>query len=388
MSDDLRPLDLAIPWFDKRGEKEARRLREFAGDRSRAGVSIDSSRTAAKWVWLRENRPEIMRKSRFWLALTDYAAAWWSRTPFMSETLAARTACYDVFSRAWMPGMLDACGAPPVPEVLVAGTVVGAVVPGPLTASGVASGKTLVVAGGHDHPVAASAVRRLNQNALVDSLGTANLMYTEIGSVEPRTNPYLAFSVPALGKAGLACLGVYEFSAALEPFRAQDSGVTLQSFLSGGRLPGKPGGEGDILEALRRTLQPVANSKPYANAIRLRASLESGCLYARRMLEAIRSTGSSGTPIYSVGGWARSDALLQLRASVFGESVVSVDETELTALGVALIARGAVEPVATQQPFQRNVRFIQPIAEWQAVYERYYPQFRERLDEFKAKRAA
>ena len=33
----------------------------------------------------------------------------------------------------------------------------------------------------------------------------------------------------------------------------------------------------------------------------------------RRMLEAIRDTGSSATPIYAVGGWARSDALLQLR---------------------------------------------------------------------------
>jgi xylulokinase len=387
VSDDLRPLDLAIPWFDKRAENQSERLRDFAGESSRAGVSIDSSRTAAKWLWLRENRPEIMRNACLWLALTDYAAAWWCRTPFMSETLAARTACYDVFSRAWMPAMLDACGAPPQPPVLVAGTVVGTVAAGPLLESGAAAGNTLIVAGGHDHPIAASAVRRLNGQALVDSLGTANLMYSEIGSVEPRTDPFVAFSVPALGKPGVACLGVYEFSAAIEPFRARDGGVALSSFLAGGRLPGKPSEAGDIIEALKRSLNP-ANQAPYGDAVRLRETLESGCLYARRMLEAIRDAGSSATPIYSVGGWARSDALLQLRASVFGEAVSSVEENELTALGAALIARDATGSSATQPPFERRVRLIQPLTEWQEIYERYYPKFRDRLDQCKEKRTA
>ncbi|CAN7788660.1 carbohydrate kinase [Caballeronia mineralivorans PML1(12)] len=388
VSDDLRPLDLAIPWFDKRADNESERLRDFAGESSRAGVSIDSSRTAAKWLWLRENRPEVMRDARLWLTLTDYAAAWWSRTPFISETLATRTACYDVFSRTWMPAMLGACGAPPLPPVLAAGTVVGTVAAGPLLESGAASGNTLIVAGGHDHPIAASAVRRLNGQALVDSLGTANLMYTEIESVEPRTDPFVAFSVPALGTPGVACLGVYEFSAALEPFRARDAGVALRSFLAGGRLPGKPSEAGDIAEALKRGLVPTINPVPYGDAVQLRATLESACLYARRMLEAIRDTGSSATPIYAVGGWARSDALLQLRASVFGEAVASVEESELTALGAALIARDAIESSETRLPFQRHVRFIQPLAEWEEIYEQYYPEFRERLDRFKEKRTA
>ena len=36
---------------------------------------------------------------------------------------------------------------------------------------------------------------------------------------EPRLNPYLAFSVPAMGNAGLSCLGVFELAAAIEPLR-------------------------------------------------------------------------------------------------------------------------------------------------------------------------
>lgn len=381
VTEDLRPLDLAIPWFDRRAEKEAAQIRELAGSEIRSGLTIDFSRSAAKWRWLRGHRPETMRDARFWLALTDYPAAWWCRTAFMSETLAARTGCYDVFGREWLPTMLDMCGAPPLPRVVAAGTVVGVVESGALTDSGAACGGTLVVAGGHDHPVAASAVRRLNPRVLVDSLGTANLMYDEIDSTKPRSDPYVAFSVPALGKPGVACLGVFEFSATLEPFRKRDSGVALRSFLAGDRLPGKPSTAAEILEALERALNPAMASKAYGDAVQLRAALEAGCLYARRMLEAIRTMGSAGTALYAVGGWARSEALLQLRASVFGEPVASVDENELTALGAALIARDSIESPDNQQEFQRDARVINPIPEWQEVYEEHYPQFRNRLAE-------
>jgi len=60
--------------------------------------------------------------------------------------------------------------------------------------------------------MAAATIRRLHSDALVDSMGTANLVYGETTNVaEPRLNPYLAFSVPAMGNAGLSCLGVFNW---------------------------------------------------------------------------------------------------------------------------------------------------------------------------------
>jgi xylulokinase len=386
VSDDLRPLDLAIPWFDRRAESEAAELRELVGENARGGVAIDFSRTAAKWRWLRGHRPLVSRHAHQWLALTDYAAAWWTQTPFMSETLAARTACYDVFDRCWMPDVLDLSGAPPLPRVVAAGTVIGPVAVGPLLECGAASRATLVVAGGHDHPVAASVVRRLNEHALVDSLGTANLMYDEVSGIPPRTDPYLAFSVPALGSPGVACLGVFEFSASLQSFRTMDSGIALRTFLASGSAPGEPGAPGDIDRALDRTLSRDTEAAP--SFAQIRPTLEASCLYARRMLEAIRQVGAAATPIYAVGGWARSDALLQLRASVFGEPVAAVDENELTALGAALIASDATTDIAGREPFSRNTRVVDPRPDWQAAYERYFPQFRERLAGIMESRAA
>jgi xylulokinase len=173
------------------------------------------------------------------IALTDYPAVAWTGRAFMSETLAARTACYDVYERCWIEPLLTAVGAPRLPPVVPAGTVLGSVRKGPLCESGAASTATIVTAGGHDHPVAGATIRRLHPDALVDWLGTANLVYGEtIEAAEPRLDPYLAFSVPPMGNAGLSCLGVFELAAAIQPPRWPTD--LVQRLLASDRVPGIP----------------------------------------------------------------------------------------------------------------------------------------------------
>ena len=217
---DLTPLGVALPWFDERAARQASVLQRNSRYAAQAGLVIESSRTAAKWLWLRQNRPSDLQGAAFWITLTDYPAVAWTGRPFISETLAARTGCYDVFARSWIEPLLTAAGAPTLPPVVPAGTALGSVKNGPLRESGAASTATVVVAGGHDHPMAAATIRRLHSDALVDSMGTANLVYGETTNVaERRLNPYLAFSVPAMGNAGLSCLGVFELAAAIQSLR-------------------------------------------------------------------------------------------------------------------------------------------------------------------------
>ena len=75
----------------------------------------------------------------------------------MSETLAARTGCYDLVNRCWSAEALAFAGAPPLPRLLKTGEVAGTAGPGRLRDAGVVSPDTLIVAGGHDHPIASSA---------------------------------------------------------------------------------------------------------------------------------------------------------------------------------------------------------------------------------------
>jgi xylulokinase len=59
----------------------------------------------------------------------------------MSETLAARTGCFDVESRRWISSLLSKCAAPPLPEVLRAGVAVASLRKGSLVEAGVATEK-------------------------------------------------------------------------------------------------------------------------------------------------------------------------------------------------------------------------------------------------------
>ena len=346
---DLRPTGLVLPWFDTRATAEAAELRRSPATTPRAGIAVGPDRTAAKWLWLRRKRPDDLRSARQWIALTDFPAVWWSGTPFMSGTLAPRTACYDIYARCWIEPLLEAAGAPPLPKLGLAGQSVGTMRPGPLIGSGAASADTLLVAGGHDHPIAASAIRRVAPAARVDSMGTANLVYGEAtGLPRPRFDPFMAFSMPLSGAPGVACLGVTELSAALASVRSDDT--LFGRLLDASRIPGGP--------------VSVAVDPGDAPETVIRRVLERASYHARRMFAAMDEAGAPPGPIFSTGGWARSRAFLELRASIFGQPIHVIDEPELTAIGAAFLAFEAVQGKAPPLQATRGVSTVDPVAAW------------------------
>jgi xylulokinase len=367
VTDDLRPTGLAIPWFDGRAAEEAKALCTSAAETPRAGIAVGPDRTAAKWLWLRRHRPDILASARCWVALTDFPAVRWTGRPFMSHTLAPRTACYDVYAREWIAPLLEAAGAPPLPPLLNAGAVVGAAAPGPLCDSGAVSAATLIVAGGHDHPIAASAIRRLDATARVDSMGTANLVYGEASaSRPPYFDPFLAFSLPPLSKTGVACLGVMELSEALASARVDPE--RFGAVLGEQRLPGEPCDGAETEDAI------------HDSAIAIRRTLERAAFRARRMLAAMDEAGAPRGPIYATGGWARSRAFLELRASIFGQPIRVIDEPELTAIGAAFLGAAAARGEAPDLKATRRIHVVDPVKEWAAIYDRQFPDIRRDLD--------
>lgn len=350
LTGDLAPTGLALAWFDDRAAAEAAELAGHPDADARIGLAVGPDRTLAKWLWLaRHEREALVRATAGWVALTDYPSVRWTGRPFMSRSLAARTAAYDVFARAWIAPLLAAARAPALPEVLDAGTVVGPVVAGPLRDSGAASADTLVVAGGHDHPVAASAIRRADPAARIDSLGTANVVYGELDRpIPPRRHPSLAFSVPVRAGEGVACLGVIELAASLGTAKGARS--RLSRLLAGDRLPGRPS------EASGRGSDAA-----------VRARLEAATMRARDALLALDTVGVPPGPLYATGGWSRSRAFMELRASIFAAPVHVVDEPELVAVAAALIA---ADGAGTPLPFEagRRARRIDPDPGWAAAY--------------------
>ena len=318
-TDDLAPLGHAIQWNDRRGEVYAKALGQTEYGKRYPTILLDFSSSAGKWEWLHLNKPQELAGANTWLTMTDYALSVWSGTPFMSATLAPRTGCYDVFTRQWIPEFLHHAHAPPLPPLIEAGGIIGTMRKGPLTAAGAATSNTLLVAGGHDHPVAASAIRRILKDARIDSMGTADATYGETTTLTPDHDlEGLYVTLPISGAKAAAVIGMTEFS------------VTL-----GKHFP-------DVAAIYKSQLATpsIADIPPDVSSI-----LQDMAKQTRHFWSAMTRAGVPQAPIYATGGWARCPALMQQRANVFGQPITIVDEPELVALGAALFAAQAAGAV-------------------------------------------
>jgi xylulokinase len=224
-----------------------------------------------------------------------------------------------------------------------------------LLASGAVDANTLLVAGGHDHPVAAHAIHKLAADARVDSMGTANVIYGDAPRFETTTfDPQIAFTASIEGIEMTGCLGVFEFTGTVNKFSGGMEAIRREMALA--KISGAPGGSVRGHFTTERQL------------------LEWATFNSRRMLEKLAKYGVPEGPVYATGGWSRSRALLELRASIFGREIHVPEERELSVLGAALFAS---EATGRNTTFETAVSIIEPDANWMTTYVDIYSQFLE-----------
>jgi xylulokinase len=317
----FNPLGHAIQWNDRRGEMFASELAATDFAKAYPAILLDFSSTAGKWQWLQLNKPTELRNAASWITMTDWPIACWSGVAFMSATLAPRTGCYDVFTRSWLAPFLDYAQAPPLPKLVEAGGIVGTMNHSRLNSLGITDTNTLLVAGGHDHPIAASAIRRSDPHARIDSMGTANATYGETQSLDPDHDlKGLYVTLPVSGAAKAAVIGMTEFSKTLAEHVSD-----LAQFYA------------DMLTCRDEMHIP---SRP-------RNALHKLAQRTHDYWHAVTEAGVPEAPIHATGGWARCPAVMQMRANVFQKTITVIDEEELVALGAALYAAeaaGAIFP--------------------------------------------
>lgn len=352
------PLGHAIPWFDKRSSAEVHDFQKYEYLIPKTGIKIDETQTATKWLWLNRHRPNEIDRSTNWVTLTDFPAVWWSGKPFISASLAPRTGCFNIHDRNWVSELLEVAQAPLLPQIKQAGEIIGSVRSGPLHESGAVSNSTILVAGGHDHPIAATLIKRLDPMGRVDSMGTANLIYGETDHFDdPNLTDDLAFSVPPAGN-GIACLGVLELSVELNNLPNTKG---LRTLLAKDRLVGTPPSSHEDLRSSLNDSRLLA-----------RRRLEIMSLKARRLLNSMDNAGVPAGQIYTTGGWSRSKSFVELRASVFGQKIIALGELELTATGAALYGIQAATGNSPCPIDANNVEVITPVAEWTEKYQKIF----------------
>ena len=341
---DRKPLGRALAWFDPRRTRLFEALEPRLPASEGLGVATNPSHTLIGWLWSRQQLEGGSASA--WASITDFAACYWTQKSFISDTLAARTAAWDVRTRTWLTDRVEMTlgSTELLPDVVRAGDPVGPLHSHRLDQAGVLTPNAMVIAGGHDHPIGGWGVDQLHPGAILDSMGTAEVVVAQspTANVQRFTGCDIA---PGILSPGTTLLTVTEFARNVQ-WISQDPAVAaaFEAIVAGTQAPDAylhsdsfiPGGQGGV----RPRYATDAPAAPLS-----RASAVVGAL-ARAGGAAIQSVASKmppGAPVYVAGGWARSQGWIDIKKAVIGTDVHIIAEPEVTAVGAALLAAKAID---------------------------------------------
>lgn len=359
---DLKPLGRALAWFDPRRIRLFEELQPRLPAAEGLGVATNPSHTLIGWLW--SSQQSANGTASAWAAITDFAPCRWTRKSFISETLASRTAAWDVGARAWLPDRVDMTlgSTDLLPEVIRTGEPVGPLKSPRLSQAGVLTPTAMVIAGGHDHPIGGWGVDRLNPGAILDSMGTAEVVVAQ----SPAAN-LLRFGgcdiAPGILGTGTTLLTVTEFSRNVQ-WISQDPAVAaaFEAIVAGTQAPDAylhsgsfiPGGQGGIRPR-------YATDAPAAPLSRASAVVGALARAGGAAIESVASRMPPGAPVYVAGGWARSRGWIDIKRTVVGTDIHIIPEPEVTAVGAALLAAQAIDwDVPARAALSFNATSIQP----------------------------
>lgn len=354
VDDSLRPLGPAIIWMDRRATRQTECLRQGIDPQEAlliTGLNVDACHVAPKILWFRDEHPELSARTRAYLLPGSYVVAQLTGEVVVDHANASSTLLYDVTRRAWSPRMMEVTGidVSSLAPIRAAQDIAGTIRRSVASELGLDPGCRVIVGTGDEHGACLGA-GGIREDVLCDITGTA----------EPVA---CASTRPVIDPTGL-----------LETHGHADDRVWLvenPGFVSGGSvrwylgLTGEdetsldaaalvsPGSDGvTFLPALSGSTTPRWNehargafaglSLNHGRAHLARALLE-GCTFALRdLVDRFRDLGLGGDEVRVVGGGARSDVWLQMKADVTGRTVRTLVAREATAVGaVQLAAVGA-----------------------------------------------
>lgn len=351
------PLTPVIVWLDGRARKVAERWeREWlSAERFRAITGypwIVHELTAFKIGWLAEHQPEAHRASKF-LCLPDYLIFRMTGEFATDFNIAQMGGLLDVGSGEWSSEILDAAGiaTSQLPAIHPPGTVVGELTAEAASFLGIKEGAP-VCTGCNDQLAGAIGAGNVRPGVVSETTGTAlAVVATTAERVESAeffvgrhaaagawyAMPYAPVSAIVLTWFRDLCGvgGWDELLQGVERVAPGADGLTVLPHFSG--APGAPDARGAILGL----------TLGHGRAEIARAIMESCACLLRELLEPLTEGGLTVESVRSLGGAARSDLWLQMKADMLQTPVERPACTEAASLGAAMLVATGVGQFGT-----------------------------------------
>ena len=385
-SSDTRAQSLVQPWSEAFGQE---RLYRNTGHTAYPMYSL------FKLLWLKQNQSDVWARASKFLFCEDLLAYVLTGETRTDYTMAARTMMFDVAKKQWSPEILDAIGlsADQLPEVVPSGGIVGTVKP----AIGLGSDVKVAVCG-HDQPVGALGCGAAAPGMAAYSIGTVEcicpaadrlILSPELMAANLATYPHVlpnTYTTVAFNVTGGSVLkwvrdnfATEEASEALgkgeDPYdriiaAASDEPanvILLPHFGPTGTPHFDAHGAGALFGLKLST----------SRAEVLRAVLE-GITYEMKWNAAILEESGFGlTELRAIGGGAKNETWMQIKADILGIPLTTMRVTEATCMGAALLAGHGAGIIDVSAPWAEPIRTFEPRREFAGLYEERFALYKE-----------
>lgn len=393
-----RPLHDAILWYDSRAKNQAEKLkRKIPGE---AGKNISRICTAAKILWLRENRPEAEKNASKHLLLADLLNYHLTGTPATDPNTASSSGLYSYSQNGYDRRALEAAQIPGarLSDVIPTGIIIGKTTPAAEKEWGLNRGVP-VISGTNDQYAGALGAGNCRPGIITETTGTCMAVVT---LTEKLSSP-----LPEGLFAGKFPIEKYYYLLSY----SKTAGIVLDWFnneLCGGADFKKteksaaavpPGSSGVfVMPDFDGSVSPSPNpdmkgaflnmSLETSRSEIFRAVLEALGYSLREKITHLQKTGIRFHAVRAAGGGAKSGLWLQIKADIINFPLEKPLITETAALGAAVIAAAGTGCFKTLEEAAENLynsgKTFYPDKEAWRIYSRSfkdYSRFKQKIFE-------
>ena len=356
-------------------------------------VSASAKDPLWKYHWVRENEPDIYKKTYKWLDAKEYLTCRATGNIKASRDDACLTFLYDVKNRVWSRKICEMLNIDMrhLPELCDSTDRIGGLLPVSAAELGLAEG-TPVFAGGGDVSlcqIGAGCTQVGDVNVYSGTSGwvctTVDKLHLDLSNIiasivgaDPNTYNYVAESETA-GKCmewvkerlGSTPIDTYDkLFEYIEDTPAGSNGVVFSPWMHGNRCP--------FEDPYARGVFFNVDVDSHGNDL-VKAVIEGVCLHMRWMLAATEQTFQTTRAVRFTGGSAISPVVCQILADVLGREVETVENPRhvgtMGAAALMAVSFGLLPDIKDVKKIIKVGARYQPVPENTAVYDRIYPVF-------------
>jgi xylulokinase len=385
----------AIVWVDNRAQYIADRWHaDWLSHEEYHHISgypqIPASLTLFKVAWMAEHAPAAHKAWQF-LCLPDYLTYRLTGECATDYVTARMAGFLDLQTGAYEPRLLAAAGITEaqLPRVLQPGDVAGYVHAAAAAALGIPAGVPVCV-GANDQLVGAVGAGNVRPGIISETTGTALALIasTEAAIFDPR----IVAGQHAVPKLYYAMAYNITSAIVLKWFRDLCAcGEDYDSFLDGvAAIPAGCDGL-TVLPHFAGTTLPTLNLDVRGAMVGLtlahtkshiaRAIMEACACMLQECVEPVQQHGIAVATVRALGGAARSDLWLQMKADLLGLPVERPACSDAASLGAAMLAAAGIGRFASVTEaagaWYRPDRVFEPVPSHRTVYQEVYGRYRD-----------